>query len=250
MSKQALQRLIKLDMKDSDRFHLREMGIYLEFDEANLMRAKAMILGPEGTPYEKGMLFFTIAFPKNYPFSPPLVQYVSASRVRIHPNLYVGHSSEAFQGKVCLSSLNTWTGPKWTSVMTIGTILLTIQSLLDAHPLRNEPGYESVTGAVEQTYNRVVEYDTLRQLVIRHGDHLRSDTEANEVYEGFGVFNEAIRDHLTTHRTWFLEKVTRLCQEYPKEMQYLVGIYRLRVKISYPEMNKAMGTFLNLIEVI
>ena len=41
------------------------------------------------------------------------------------------------QGKVCLSILGTWAGPKWTSIMDITTVLLTIQSLLDKNPLHH-----------------------------------------------------------------------------------------------------------------
>ena len=43
-------------------------------------------------------------------------------------------------GKVCLSILGTWSGPKWTSIMDITTVLLTLQSLLDENPLHHEPG--------------------------------------------------------------------------------------------------------------
>mgnify|MGYP002039767987 CR=1 FL=1 len=245
MSKQALQRIMRLDMKDNERFDLHTMGIHLVFDEENIMKAKALLIGPPGTPYHLGMLFFTIEFPRDYPFSPPLVQYVSSSRVRIHPNLYVGRSDSHYQGKVCLSSLNTWTGPKWTSIMTIGSILITIQSLLDAHPLRNEPGYEKVAGAVEQTYNRIIEYDTLKQLVYRHGAHVVDP--AQSIYPGFEGFTDIIRSHLRLSKATLRDSITRLQQTFPKEMVYLVGIYRLRVHISYPQLAEEMDSFLNLI---
>ena len=36
-----------------------------------MLEAYAMIIGPKGTLYEGGYLFFNIDFPKNYPYSPP-----------------------------------------------------------------------------------------------------------------------------------------------------------------------------------
>ena len=50
--------------------NLEEQGIYIEFDEKNLLNAKAIIIGPKNTPYENGILYFKIKFPINYPYSP------------------------------------------------------------------------------------------------------------------------------------------------------------------------------------
>jgi hypothetical protein len=55
-------------------------------------------------------------------------------RTRMHPNLYVA-------GKVCLSILGTYSGPSWSANMTLETILLNLQSLLDENPLANEPAF-------------------------------------------------------------------------------------------------------------
>ena len=75
----------------------------------------------------KMVYFFTIEFPSNYPHIPPTLKYISRSKVRIHPNIYVS-------GKVCLSILNTWKGPSWTSSMDISCVLLSLQSLLNNEP--------------------------------------------------------------------------------------------------------------------
>jgi len=48
-------------------------------------------------------------------------------------------------GKVCLSILGTWQGPKWSAAMTISTVLQSIQSLLEPNPIVNEPGWEKIT---------------------------------------------------------------------------------------------------------
>ena len=80
---------------------------------------------------------FDIEMPKDYPISPPKVKFINLNgQVRFHPNLYKC-------GKVCLSILNTWHGPGWTSVQTLSSVLLSIQSLMNEHPIQNEPGWET-----------------------------------------------------------------------------------------------------------
>lgn len=98
-----------------------------------------MMIGPEGTPYAHCPLLFQFEFPADYPFSSPSVTFkTSDGATRFHPNLYV-------EGKVCLSILGTWSGPKWGAVMTISTVLMSIQSLLEPNPIVNEPGWETYT---------------------------------------------------------------------------------------------------------
>ena len=130
MATAAIKRIINKDIKEIEKQNLKSLGIYINFNEENFLEAKAMVVGPKDTLYEGGFLFFNIKFPKNYPFSPPDISYVSRNNIRIHPNIYVGGNKNG-GGKVCLSILGTWSGPKWTSIMDITTIFITIQSLLD-----------------------------------------------------------------------------------------------------------------------
>ena len=51
--------------------------------------------------------------------------------VRFNPNLYRN-------GKVCLSILGTWSGPGWSPVQSISSVLLSIQSLMNTKPYHNE----------------------------------------------------------------------------------------------------------------
>jgi len=118
---------------------MESQGIFYSLDDVNMMVGKALIIGPEGTPYEGCLLCFRVEFPPDYPFSSPKVLILTSDGVtRFHPNLYV-------DGKVCLSILGTWRGPKWAPVMTISTVLSTIQSLLEANPIVNEPTHEHRT---------------------------------------------------------------------------------------------------------
>ena len=66
------------------------------------------MIGPENTPYQYGFYLFDIKVPSEYPFKPPIVKfYTQNNKTRFNPNLYIN-------GKVCLSILNTWSGPQWT----------------------------------------------------------------------------------------------------------------------------------------
>ena len=46
-SKKALKRIINKDIKEIDSQNLNSLGIYIEFDESDMLQAKAMIVGPE-----------------------------------------------------------------------------------------------------------------------------------------------------------------------------------------------------------
>ena len=162
--KKAIQRIIKKDIKSVESL----TTIQVEFDETDIMKAKAIIMGPENSCYENCFLLFTIQFPKNYPFSPPHVEFVPFNKIRIHPNIYAS-------GKVCLSLLGTWSGPKWTSIMDLSSILLSIQSLLDKDPIRNEPGYACSKTKLNTNYNTVIEYNSIQSLLIDTYNHLPSD---------------------------------------------------------------------------
>lgn len=125
-------------MKDLENVReLKAHGIYVVTDETDMRRVYALIIGPADSAYEGGLFFFEIRFPDDYPFQSPRVTFMTAdgARTRFHPNLYV-------EGKVCLSILGTWAGPSWTTTMSLSTVLLSIQALLDNDPLRHEPGWD------------------------------------------------------------------------------------------------------------
>lgn len=126
----------RLAKEISDAQSLESCGIYYVHDEVNMRNGRAMIIGPEETPYAFCPLLFFIELAADHPLSSPKVTFMTSDgNTRFHPNLYVA-------GKVCLSILGTWSGPSWTAVMTISTVLTSIQSLLEPNPIVNEPGWE------------------------------------------------------------------------------------------------------------
>lgn len=116
---------------------LSGIGIHVWVNDTNVRHMKAMLIGPEETPYAHCPLVFDIHIPTDYPLVPPHVTILTSDGVtRFHPNLYTG-------GKVCLSILGTFPGPSWVSTMNVETILKSIYSLLTENPITNEPGWEN-----------------------------------------------------------------------------------------------------------
>lgn len=81
----------------------------------------ASIMGPENCPYEGGVFQLKIAFPQEYPFKPPKIQFVTK----------VYHCNINDQGGICLDILKD----NWSPALTISKVLLSICSLLtDPNP--------------------------------------------------------------------------------------------------------------------
>ena len=160
MSNLAIKR-ITADIKNIRRNNLEENNIHVYVNDENLFEIKALIIGPEDTPYEQGFYFFYFEIPKDYPINPPKVKFINLNgNVRFHPNLYKC-------GKVCLSILNTWHGPGWTSVQTLSSVLLSIQSLMNEHPIQNEPGWETEIGQKSKDFNTIISYYNIETNIIK-----------------------------------------------------------------------------------
>ena len=162
--------VVKRIMNDIKEFHNSPPdGIHLEYDDQDISNMVALIEGPEGTPYEGGMFLFKIWFTTTYPYNPPKVKFLTtgSGQVRFNPNLYAC-------GKVCLSILGTWQGPPWAPSMTLGHLLMSIQSLLNEAPFHNEPAFHDQTKHKVESghYNEYVEHETLRIGVISHIEQL------------------------------------------------------------------------------
>lgn len=226
--KNALKRIMNIDRKRIDELELEKHGIYVFFDESNIFNATALIIGPKGTLYENGILLFDIEFPKNYPFSPPTLKYISENNIRIHPNLYVN-------GKVCLSILGTWHGPSWTSVMDITNILLTIQSLLDNNPLLNEPGFENILdpnsaknkkySLLNNNYNTIIRYNTINSLYLNR---------LNNLPIKFSIYEDVIKNNFQMNRDKITKELTELSNNNKKI--YNMNIYRISIEIDYKKL--------------
>ena len=146
------KRMLK-DIAIMSNSNLENDGIFYHVDEDDMFNVKLMIIGPKDTPYEDGLYFFTLEFDKTkHPYVPPKATFCCASPrgMRMHPNFYCC-------GKVCLSLLNTWSGPKWSACQTLKSIATSIQVIFDDNPLVHEPGYDN-EGSInaQKEYNKII----------------------------------------------------------------------------------------------
>lgn len=151
-------------------------NIYYKHDDENIMKGYALIIGQKNTPYGYGYYFFEFNFPDNYPFSPPLVRYLTNDgTMRFNPNLYTN-------GKVCLSLLNTWSGESWTSCQTINSVLLTLSIVLCENPLLNEPGVQENNNDAIEKYNYLVTYKNVEFSICKIINYIQNyNTNASNI---------------------------------------------------------------------
>lgn len=118
--------------------------------ESDLFKWKAVIMGPEGSPYAGGMYTLNVQFPVDYPFKPPKVTFITKV---FHPNINS-------QGGICLDILKD----QWSPALSIGKVLLSISSLLtDANPSDPlVPEIAQLYTSNRQEFNRVAREWTVR----------------------------------------------------------------------------------------
>jgi ubiquitin-conjugating enzyme E2 Z len=192
----AIKRICS-DMKDLNRHPLEDEGIFHFYDETNMQNCRIMMIGPEDTPYEGGFYLFHFTFPSNYPFEPPKVKYCTqGNNIRFNPNLYTC-------GKVCLSLINTWEGPKWTSCQTIRSVLISLRGLVLGvkFPLQNEPGYETAKDTRATGFNDVITHENYRTAVVG----MMSNPPP-----GFEIFVPQMVQYVAKNYSTYEKKITEL----------------------------------------
>jgi ubiquitin-protein ligase len=230
--KKTLKRISNIDFRRVQESDINKHGIYIKFDEEDIMKGKALIIGPKDTLYEDAFLLFSFIFPNNYPFSPPTIIYHSQNNIRIHPNIYVN-------GKVCLSILGTWSGPEWTSAMDIINVFVTIQSLLDNNPLHNEPGYEKKQikhNKIFTNYNLVIEYNTLNSLILNNLNNDLGD---------FNIFKSIMVEYFIKNKENIKKRIDK-----NKDINYVINVslYNISEHIDYNMINNKYVNYLKKFE--
>ena len=184
-------------------------GIFVLPDEENMCLVKVLITGPSGTPYCGGMFSFLVGFTPDYPIKPPKVKCLTTggNTVSFNPNIYSN-------GKVCLSILGTWNGPAWSPALNLESVLVSIQSLLNEEPYRNEPGYEKASADEVRDYNYVIQHETIRIAVI-------------DVMENIDTYHEYFAEKISVIFYQNYDRYIRVCRanmhldEIPEENQYV-----------------------------
>lgn len=93
-----------------------------------LSNLEAEIMGPRGSPYEKGLFKVSVIIPEKYPFEPPQLKFITPI---YHPNIDKG-------GRICMDMLKMKPKGGWLPTITLETLLVALQSLL-ANPNPDDP---------------------------------------------------------------------------------------------------------------
>jgi ubiquitin-conjugating enzyme E2 Z len=226
LSKNTLKRILS-DVKEIRNQPLTSHGIHYLHDETDVLKGRALIIGPPDTPYADGFYLFKIQFPTNYPHAPPVVEFCTHdNETRFNPNLYRS-------GKVCLSILNTWKGEQWSGCQTLSSVLLAICTIFNAEPLLNEPG--CTKGHPDyQNYNQIIRYKNIDIAIIKMLAQLQ-DAETETAIE-FAIFGEIMREHFQKERENIRQRVAAEVPATAKPSEYRVstGVYQMTITINYP----------------
>lgn len=117
----ARQRLMRDFRRISEVADGTESGFTARLHNNDLFEWRALICGPEGTPWEGGLFKLLLQFTPSYPVCPPNVKFITPI---FHPNVYVS-------GNICLDTLQS----NWNPSLDVQSLLISIQSLLcDPNP--------------------------------------------------------------------------------------------------------------------
>ena len=147
MALKRIQKELQLlhdDEKDMPGFSAGPIG-------DNMFKWEAIIVGPSGTPYHGGMFKLNIEFPKDYPYKGPKVTFDTP----------IYHCNINRAGQICLDILKD----KWSPVLTIGKVLLSICSLL-SDPNPDDPLTPAI--AEQFTNDRAKHDQTAREFTERY----------------------------------------------------------------------------------
>ena len=258
IAKDTLRRIIS-DIKDLRLNPLTAHGIFYEHDETDMLKGRALIIGPADTPYADGFYLFRFNFPVNYPHVPPTVEFCTGDGyTRFNPNLYR-------TGKVCLSILNTWKGEPWSGCQTISSVLLAICTVLNAEPLLNEPGITKAHRDYD-AYNAIITYKNIEVAVFKmlqsvaepsvtvpeQSVYATKDDEAKVVCEcaclktndkEFAMFGDIMREHFLKNKEKIRERVLALATQNlatqsqatqtSQTIEYTINVYKMTVLADY-----------------
>jgi ubiquitin-protein ligase len=223
VKKDALRRIVS-DIKELIKNPLSAHGIYYEHDETDMLKGRALIIGPADTPYADGFYLFTFQFPANYPHAPPKVEFCTSDGVtRFNPNLYR-------TGKVCLSILNTWKGEPWSGCQTISSVLLALCTVLNDEPLLNEPGITKSHRDYE-VYNNILAYKNIEVAIFGMLSQVcaTNNNESTVVTSNeFAIFGGIMRKYFQENKEKIRQRVLA-----GETKEYTMSVYRMTVLTDY-----------------
>ena len=133
-------------------------------------------------------------------------------------------------GKVCLSILGTWSGPQWTTIMDISTVLLSLQSILDNDPLLNEPGFNKHNihqKNIINNYNEVIYYENINSLLMKNYSNIPDD---------FLIFKDIMVEHFKKSYIDVYKNLISKCKINKHIKEIRVSIYRIVYIVNYDKL--------------
>ena len=135
----TLQRL-NYELKNIEE--LKQFGVTIETENDNIYKWIVEMDGPINSPYEGGKFKLSIDFPSNYPFSPPLINFIT----RIY------HCNINNSGGICLDILKD----QWSPALTVNKVIISIISLLN-DPNPHDPLVTDIANIYLQDKNLYLE---------------------------------------------------------------------------------------------
>ena len=135
----TLQRL-NYELKNIEE--LKQFGVTIEIENDNIYKWIVEMDGPINSPYEGGKFKLSIDFPSNYPFSPPLINFIT----RIY------HCNINNSGGICLDILKD----QWSPALTVNKVIISIISLLN-DPNPHDPLVTDIANIYLQDKNLYLE---------------------------------------------------------------------------------------------
>jgi ubiquitin-conjugating enzyme E2 Z len=222
-----MRRIIS-DIKEIMVNPLTSHGIFYEHDETDMLKGRALIIGPADTPYADGFYLFKFQFPANYPHVPPKVEFCTHDGyTRFNPNLYRS-------GKVCLSILNTWKGEAWSGCQTISSVLLAMCTILNNEPLLNEPGVCKNHRDFEP-YNAIIQYKNIEVAIFGMLASVLEASVAEASVSEFAIFGDYMREHFQKNKEKIRLRIVELIKNGGEQL-YSINVYKMAVQTNYSEL--------------
>lgn len=126
-------------------------GIFIAPEERDVRNINAIVMGSRGTPHEGGFFHFLLQCTDRYPLEPPKVRFMSTDGGRVRFNEHISKD-----GFVCLSAL--YANGSWNPAHSLGSVLLSIQSLLCDTP-------RCLITAADHHFESTAQHETIRVAV-------------------------------------------------------------------------------------